>query len=351
MKYEIGTTVYLTHTSDRGVITGIDDNMYKVRLSDGFEIPAFEEDLSLSMPSHTPAQAALKSGGLQSKTGNNKQNADEIESAGIQYAAGKIAQPRGIYVALEGLYGRDGSLQHYRVWVANEMVYAVVASLDVYFGAKDLFSASHRISGLSAVACGVLHFDDLNDHPDLDLSIQRITTAGLDKPLVKIHRLKGKTVINPTVVTAIVERPVWVVEMFSAKTLDSGAADQEDLTEYAQKIKPKTPVKGTQIRALRDLKEMAAFQNEIDLHIEALVANKGKMSNGEILQLQLLHYEAFMDKAARMNSSSVFLIHGVGQGVLKNAIAERLKARFDVQKFHNHYHPKYGYGATEVIFR
>jgi Smr domain len=350
MRYEIGTTIYLTHTSDRGVITSIDGNMYMVRLPDGFEIPAFEEDLSLSAPNHSPSAVALKSGGLQGKSGESKQNSTSGDGSEVQYAAGKIAQPRGIYVALEGLFGRDGSVQNYRVWVVNEMDYPVVANLDAYFGTETLFRSSNRVAGLTAVSCGVLHYDDINDHPDLDLSVQRITTAGLDKPIVKVHRLKGKTVVQPPVATAIVERPVWVIDMFGAKALETSHETQEDLKEYAQSIKPKVAVQSAQFRAVRNIKEMAEFSGEIDLHIEALVAHKGKMSNGEILTLQLQHYEAFMDKAARMNSQSVFLIHGVGEGVLKSAIKERLQARHDVQKFHNHYHPKYGYGATEVIF-
>ncbi|MBK6929627.1 MAG: Smr/MutS family protein [Saprospirales bacterium] len=46
----------------------------------------------------------------------------------------------------------------------------------------------------------------------------------------------------------------------------------------------------------------------------------------------------------------VFIIHGVGEGKLRETIADELRRRPEVHKFKNEYHTKYGYGATEVVF-
>lgn len=62
------------------------------------------------------------------------------------------------------------------------------------------------------------------------------------------------------------------------------------------------------------------------------------------------HFEAFLSKAVRLGVPSVFIIHGVGKGVLKDAISQRLKQHPNVAEFRNEYHPKYGWGATEVFF-
>jgi dsDNA-specific endonuclease/ATPase MutS2 len=44
------------------------------------------------------------------------------------------------------------------------------------------------------------------------------------------------------------------------------------------------------------------------------------------------------------------VIHGLGKGKLKNEIATRLINHPEVKTFKNEYHPKYGFGATEIIF-
>ena len=345
MKYPIGTEVLLVHIGDRGRIIDCDaDGVYKVRLNDGFEIPAFEDDLrDISHGFHPDAIAKVQ---------YNQKQVEKPSGPELLHASAPIKDPKGIYIALVGLAENDGSILYYQVWIINEMSFPVIAELDVYYGSETIIKVGQKLVPFSAFNCGKLHYDDLNDHPDMELSIQRISTEGLDKAFVKTHRLKGKSVVGTSYVLAIIDKPGWRIEMFGTKQLEANATEIEtDLTEYAKKVKPKLNNKSSKYMPIRDIKEMAAFQGEIDLHIEALVAHKGKMNNGEILSMQLLHFESFMDKAARMASKNVFIIHGVGEGVLRAAISDRLKQRHDVLKFHNQYHPKYGYGATEVIFK
>jgi Smr domain len=352
MKYEIGTTVYFLHTPDRGVITGF-DGMYQVHLTDGFTIPAFEDDLCLhpAAPSYQPGK-----GGGVSSYGNPtfeqkfaKQAPQQPVVGEVLHAAGAIAQPRGIFCALEALPAdAEGMIKYYQLWLCNEMSYPVIANLEVYFTNESLMKISQKMAPISALCCGRIHFDQLNDHPDLTLTIHRIGLQSLEAEITKTLRLRGKIVVNTPQILPIIDRPCWPVEIFNPKNLANAANETEDLAEYAKQMKPTIKPKQSPYVQLRDLKEIAAFVPEIDLHIEALMAHKGHMNNGEILRLQMMHFESFIDKAIRLNASNVFVIHGVGEGVLKTAIAERLRARGDVLKFKNQYHPKYGYGATEV---
>ncbi|MBK6996084.1 MAG: Smr/MutS family protein [Lewinellaceae bacterium] len=81
-----------------------------------------------------------------------------------------------------------------------------------------------------------------------------------------------------------------------------------------------------------------------------MINGYARLDKGEILRIQLQHCHRFVEKAVRLGAPRVFLIHGVGEGKLKDAIAEQLRANPYVVKFKNEYHHKYGYGATEVIF-
>jgi dsDNA-specific endonuclease/ATPase MutS2 len=86
------------------------------------------------------------------------------------------------------------------------------------------------------------------------------------------------------------------------------------------------------------------------LHIENLVKDHSKMSNGEIMKTQLNHFHGYLDEATRLGVQKVFVIHGIGKGKLRNEIATILMRNPDVKTFKNEYHPKYGTGATEVFF-
>ena len=127
---------------------------------------------------------------------------------------------------------------------------------------------------------------------------------------------------------------------------------EDDLKSYTQKNV--RPVQYQEARNqqynVHDVKEYANFKGEIDLHVENLQSRKGKMSSSEKLQLQLDHFEQYMDKAIRLGVPRIYVIHGIGKGKLKNRIASRLIQMPEVKTFKNEYHPRYGWGATEVIF-
>ena len=130
------------------------------------------------------------------------------------------------------------------------------------------------------------------------------------------------------------------------------ANKEDDLKSYTQKnVRPVQYQKsGNQKYNVHDVEEYANFKGEIDLHIENLPSRKGKMSSSEKLQLQLNHFEQYMDKAIRLGVPRIYVIHGIGKGKLKNMIASRLIQMPEVKTFKNEYHPRYGWGATEVIF-
>jgi Smr domain len=98
-----------------------------------------------------------------------------------------------------------------------------------------------------------------------------------------------------------------------------------------------------------NVEEFAHFEPEIDLHIQNLLPGYARLDKGEIVRIQLQHFQRFLDKAIRLGVPRVFVIHGVGEGILRDTIARQLRDNPNVRKFKNEYHHKYGYGATEVF--
>jgi dsDNA-specific endonuclease/ATPase MutS2 len=45
------------------------------------------------------------------------------------------------------------------------------------------------------------------------------------------------------------------------------------------------------------------------------------------------------------------VIHGIGEGKLRDEIHDILRLKKEVKSFVNQYDPRFGYGATEIFFQ
>ncbi|RKE94740.1 Smr/MutS family protein [Ichthyenterobacterium magnum] len=86
---------------------------------------------------------------------------------------------------------------------------------------------------------------------------------------------------------------------------------------------------------------------EVDLHIHHLTKSTKRMSNHDMLTLQLETAERQLNFAIHKRIQKVVFIHGVGEGVLKLEL-EYLFGRYNNVKFYDADYQKYGLGATEV---
>jgi dsDNA-specific endonuclease/ATPase MutS2 len=87
---------------------------------------------------------------------------------------------------------------------------------------------------------------------------------------------------------------------------------------------------------------------EIDLHIEQLIDNHRNMSNFDIIQVQLQHCKGTIERAIKNNVPRLVIIHGRGEGVLKEEVLHLLK-KYPVEAKDADFRT-YGIGATEVRF-
>lgn len=116
--------------------------------------------------------------------------------------------------------------------------------------------------------------------------------------------------------------------------------DAELATKLAKQSEPKKSVSP---------KRNKKYGTEIDLHIENLVENHSGMGNWEIIQLQLAHFEKAMNRTILKKEKKLVVIHGVGNGILKQEIKYALN-KYENCIAHDASYTKYGAGATEIIF-
>jgi dsDNA-specific endonuclease/ATPase MutS2 len=86
---------------------------------------------------------------------------------------------------------------------------------------------------------------------------------------------------------------------------------------------------------------------EVDLHIHQLTDAPRRMTNHDMLTLQLDTARRQLEFAIHKRIQKVVFIHGKGEGVLKMEL-EYLFGRYNNLKYYDADYQKYGLGATEV---
>lgn len=88
---------------------------------------------------------------------------------------------------------------------------------------------------------------------------------------------------------------------------------------------------------------------EMDLHIEELIDSHVGLSNTEIMMRQLSSFRQIFKQAQKENIAKLIVIHGVGEGVLKNEVRMYLEKQEQIE-FYDADYSVYGKGATEIVF-
>lgn len=128
-------------------------------------------------------------------------------------------------------------------------------------------------------------------------------------------------------------------ELVKIEAIIPVALTKQDVIEKEQP-KPKHQSK-------KKIKERYQPTLEVDLHIHHLTENSNRMSNHQMLTLQLDTARRQLEFAIRKSIQKVVFIHGVGEGVLKMEL-EYLFGRYNNVKYYDANYQKYGLGATEV---
>lgn len=92
------------------------------------------------------------------------------------------------------------------------------------------------------------------------------------------------------------------------------------------------------------------FVLEVDLHIDKLVKSYSRLSNYEMLNIQMDSAKGQLEFALKKRIPKLVFIHGVGEGVLKSEL-EFMLSKYDGITFKEADYRKYGVGATEVYIK
>lgn len=189
----------------------------------------------------------------------------------------------------------------------------------------------------------------------LDFHIQLLFLQdGFEKPLPAVARnveIKALRLFKEAsyAESDYFHRPAIGFELFTEKDL----LKEEKLSkeDVARLLEEKEAAHEKPVQAKRHPKNMPEEVEEVDLHINALIDNYKGMSNGEIITVQLGHFNTKMDQAIRDGRRKIIFIHGVGNGTLKHELRKQIKTDYPRAEYQDASFKEYGFGATLVLFR
>ncbi len=379
MKYQINERVRFRYTGDYAQI--LKDNLdgsYMVWLeADKMESVAFVEDIIAShlykagdktmfMQEHEKKQKPLSTEELfysrqelenqkkasfqQPETATNKvvlpqpspaanNNAGLTQKKSKNIFQLKPATNTGLFIGFYVDYE-----QHFTIYLLNDTLNSVNFSFKLFLHNYLEQSLKYIIAPNQFYPIGEMNQAQFNDNPVLQFEVKNMNFFNEIK-------LKYKSFIKTLAETPLVVGQMYLYKMFAADynplqkitTIQDYTNQNVDVSEI---VKPKTT-------AINEIELKANFPLVLDLHIEQLVPNYRELNASitSFIGLQIRALDEYVLKASKLSVEKVVVIHGVGDGKLKEAIATRLRTHPLVKSFLNGFNELYGFGATEIVLR
>lgn len=350
---KVGDRVLFLNEKGGGVVTKIvSDKIVHVSDEDGFEIPYSVSDL-LKSGIHDPS--AYTSGGKAAKEEN-----DNPDMSPLYHVPHKTDQrPEGVYLAMIPADEKDMLKSPLNIFLMNHSDYQLLFNIylnrsgnyhGLDFGYVDpeskLFLQSIERTDIQDWANGLAQLVFYMDGKAVPLLPASVTIHF--KP-VKVYKEDSFQY------EGLLREHALVVEITTiekqAQNLREESHTQEGLRLMHEKISSGTskPASMPKQESFMDKHKVDDTIAEVDLHIGELAGDTSRLSNVDMLKIQMAYFEKCMDHARIEKLYKVIFIHGIGNGTLKNEILRFLRQAEGIS-FYDAAYARYGMGATEVLF-
>lgn len=338
MKYQVGDTVLILHSGEEAVITDIiNDKMLMVDVK-GITFPVYMDQVDFPYFKRftEKKQASFK---------KEKQYIDDVRKE-------KIAEQNrvedGVWLTFLPVmdideFG-DTVVEELKMHLVNHTALDYHFVYRLHFFGKPDFELTNNIRSFEDFYLHDIPFEDLNDNPSFDFDF---TLVKPDK--TRASHFEAAVRLKPKQLFAKIEE---------LKQQNLATFSQLLFEHYPDKNEPDHVELGILARkgykmfdASEGRRHLEPARTVIDLHIEKITDDWSRMSNYEILSLQLRTFEKYYQLALVHHQPTLTVIHGVGAGVLRDEIHAKLRGKSEVKSFVNRYHPQFGDGATEIFFQ
>ena len=339
MKYQPNDDIIILHTKEEGkVIEILGKNMLLVEVR-GVRFPVYVDQVDFPYFSRFTKKNNERSSTLQ------KKYIDDVPKArNINQIKNK---EQGVLLSLVPKFTlddfNDEVVELFKLYLINNNSSGYKFQYHQLFSGKEDFELKGEILINKDFYLHDIKFSDFNDNPSFNFDFSLITA---DKTKADHYeasiKLKPKQLFQRIEVMKQKNEPTITFKLFDVYP--------EKIVEDKPELSPNLLSRNKIYEAEKVRQHLEPPRSVIDLHIEKLTDDWQRLSNFEILTIQLHEFEKWYDLALAHHLPQLTVIHGIGTGKLRDEIHDVLKTKKDVSTFVNQYHPRYGYGATEVYF-
>ncbi|MBL7730032.1 MAG: Smr/MutS family protein [Chitinophagaceae bacterium] len=344
MKYQIGDTVLILHSNEEAVVVDIiNDTMMQVEVN-GIQFPVYMDQVDF------PYYKRF----TEKKLFPEKKEKQYIDDLRKEKPAEKTKEETGVWLTflpiITGDEFGDEVVERFRLHLLNSTNTAYHFVYKQHFFGRPDFDLKNTVQPFEDFYLHDVDFEEFNDSPSFEFLFTLVNPDAKKAPEVEaLVKLKPKQIFARIKEVLEQNLATFSYPLF-AKYPDKVVEDMPppppplDLHKLSSKgFKLYDAKKGHQ--------HMEPARSVIDLHIDKLTDNWQGMSNYEILELQIKTFEKYYYLALHQHLKKFTVVHGIGEGVLKEEIHEILRLKKDVKSFVNQHHPLFGWGATEIYFK
>ncbi len=247
------------------------------------------------------------------------------------------------YLLFYPIIGKDFVEEYHDMYLINRTMSNYLYDCSLDHRNSVLWRERGIVEDLSISYIGRLSCSWLNERPQLITRLTEKKTDGTGDSIESKLILKPKLYPKKAVFIET-NKPVYFFEFPSFEKSSLPKKKEEVLDIVSKKT-------NFGIQEKYDSYYYLTLPSSIDLHTENLDINTKDLDAKQILSIQLTTFEEYIENALIANLDYVYVIHGIGKGKLREMIHQKLKEIPEVSSFINEYHPKYGWGATQVFFK
>ncbi len=337
MKYTIGDKIIVLHSDEEGtVIDIINDKMVMIEVR-GVKFPAYMDQIDFpyfkmfSQKKEPPPKKKIY-----------------VEQIKKEKSTVHRKVKDGVFLSFMPVFDKDvfedDVVEKLKVVLVNQNEEGYDFDYSLFFAGENNFQLKGTIQGLSDFYLHDVSFEDMNDNPRFEFEFS-LVNPHKKKALSyeAVLKLKAKQLFKKIEELQEKNEPSFLYELFESYP-DKVEEEKVDLGRLGNA--------GFRVYEASKVKEhLPPPRSVVDLHIEKLTDNWQQLSSYEIFSKQLDTFEKFYELAVLHKQRTMIIIHGVGEGKLRNDIHEILRLKEEVKSFINQYHPLYGFGATEIFFK
>ena len=362
MRYKIGDRVKFLTESGQGVVRSIiGPQTVSVETEDGFEIPTLTNDLVL-IEANTPAEKLFVNDMKLQGDDEGVEDAPVLEKENVlTQVSDDINNSRLI------VYPSDRQPEKFHISVVfapkNQQM-PIVGDLDIYimnFTSNDVLFSMHsagekefsllssgKIEAFSKFYVTTITREEIEAYStaQIQVLILQHQSTELRAPISSDMNIKGSRFYKESAYKddTILHQKALIYKLLDFRNipvlskLSKGASDDE-----LHQTKARIYEKNDEILKHKKNNNEAV----VDMHIWELVDDHSRMTNSEMLNIQLAYFEKCLQSAIDNHITKVVFIHGVGTGKLKQEITAIMDER-DFLSYKPANMSEYGVGATQV---